>query len=72
MEKIKLEQFKNGMTVKDLKRIVKDIPENNYYGYPYEVWIGNINGTSNVVHEICPLNPDKHGSDIILKCLGEI
>jgi len=72
MNMFDLERFDNGMTVADLKRIVKDLPEHDEYGDPFEVWIGNTSGTSNIVHGICPLNPDENGSDIILECLGEI
>lgn len=31
--------YKKGMTVKDLKDLIKDWPEENHIGEPTEVWI---------------------------------
>lgn len=53
----------NGVTIKQLKELVKDLPEIDESGNDYEVWIGDDNeGTSNAVKSIWPLN----GGDIIL------
>lgn len=32
-------EFKNGLTVKELKEIIKDWPDKNRYDEPNEVWI---------------------------------
>lgn len=48
--------FLEGMTVKELKEIIKDWPEVNSEGEPTEVWVGNANGTSNPVYSAASLN----------------
>jgi hypothetical protein len=54
----------NGITIKELKEIVKDLPEvDEYNGEDYEVWMDDGNGYSNVVTSIYRLNQ----GDIILK-----
>ena len=52
----KILRNENGITVAELKALVKDLPETDEFGDPYEVWIGNEQGTSNVAKEIWPLN----------------
>lgn len=67
--------YSNGLTVKELKDIVKDWPECNEYGDPCEVWIGDsTTGFSNQVKEVIPLNkrefdeePDKFYADLLLE-----
>lgn len=50
-------RFKYGLTVKELKDIIKEWPEKNEYtGEDCEVWIGTNGGLSNIVTEVCPLN----------------
>lgn len=49
-------QFPDGMTVKELKEIIKDWPEVDDNGEPTEVWIGARDGTSNQVQSVCSLN----------------
>jgi len=61
--------FENGLTIAELKEYVKDLPEYDDNGEPFEVWLGNDKGTSNVCAEIFPLNKKKSGSDIIMDCL---
>ena len=54
---------KNGITIKQLKELVKDLPETNKNGDDYEVWIGADNNLSNVAKQIWPLND----GDIIIE-----
>lgn len=49
-------RFENGLTVRELKEIVKDWPEEDVLGNPCEVWIGDGQGLSNQVREVSPLN----------------
>jgi len=66
--RLKTKCFPNGMTVKELKEIVKNLPEKNKRtGEDYGVWIGTREDTSNEVKEICPLNFCDGGSDIIFE-----
>ena len=51
----KMISFKNGMTVRDLKQIITDWPEEDEFGNPTEVWIGH-NNLSDQVTVIVPLN----------------
>ena len=51
-----IEQFTKGLTVRDLKRIIKDWPEEDENGELTEVWVGNLDGFSNVVIELSSLN----------------
>jgi hypothetical protein len=55
-----------GITIAELKAVVKDLPETDEYGDPYEVWIGNEQGTSNVAKSIWPLNKGERGQDILI------
>jgi len=58
----------NGITIKQLKDLVKDLPEKNINGEDYEVWIESDDGShSNVAKEIWPLNKREEGQDIIIK-----
>lgn len=47
---------KNGITIKQIKDLVKDLPETDYFGNDYEVWIVTENGLSSRVTEIMQLN----------------
>lgn len=49
-------EFKNGMSVKELKELVKDWPEVNRDGDPTEVWIDDGRGLTNIVMDFSPLN----------------
>lgn len=57
---------KNGITVRQLKKLVKDLPETNDNGEEFEVWIGAKGNTSNVCKSAYPLNEREDGSDLIL------
>ena len=48
--------FPNGMTVAELKAMVRGWPETDEYGEPCEVWLGDSNGLSNQVIAATPLN----------------
>lgn len=48
--------YSNGMTVRDLKELIKDWPEENNYGELTEVWLGDGNMHSNQVVRHSPLN----------------
>jgi hypothetical protein len=50
----------NGITVKELKEFIKDWPEVDDNGDPYEVWFQTGRGLSSVCTEVCKLN----GGDI--------
>jgi hypothetical protein len=66
MGKLLLREFHNGMTVAELKEALHGIPELNENGDPYEVWIGLGDGLSSPAIEICPLNSEEVGSDVLL------
>ena len=53
---------RNGITVRQLKEYIKNLPEVDDMGEDYEVWISTGGGLSNVAKEICRLNK----GDIIL------
>lgn len=59
--------FPNGLTVKELKKIINAWPDTDIDGQPYEVWVGKKDDMlSNVIVELWPLNKDGNGSDILL------
>lgn len=60
-------EFKKGLTIRELKEAIKDWPEENKYGEPYEVWIETGYGMSSIVTRIVPLNKREDGADIILE-----
>jgi hypothetical protein len=49
---------KTGITIKELKELVKELPEKDGNGDDYEVWVENTgdDGLSNVVKTIWKLN----------------
>lgn len=57
---------KNGITVRQLKELVKDLPEANDDGEEFELWIETHGGLSNVCKNISPLNKREAGQDIML------
>lgn len=60
-------EFENGLTVKELKEIIKDWPEVRADGTPTEVWLSNAVGVSNIAIEVSDLNlDDELVGDIIL------
>lgn len=59
--------FDEGITVKELKEIIKDWPETRADGTPTEVWLSNAAGVSNPAVELSTLNVDENEAcDIIL------
>lgn len=50
----------NGLTIKELKDILKDLPENDKTGEPYEVWMMTNRGLSSPIS----------GSDILFGVEG--
>lgn len=58
-----IKMFKNGATVKDLKKFLEKIPDLDGNGDPSEVWIGDGSGLTNQVKELSTLN----FSDILLE-----
>lgn len=56
--------FKNGLTVRELKEIVKEWPDlNPATGEECEVWIGDKEGTSSQCHSVWPLNIRDHDGE---------
>lgn len=49
---------KNGITIKELKELVKDLPEQDENGEDFELWVMNTDGSSlsNVAKSIMQLN----------------
>jgi 6-phosphogluconate dehydrogenase len=58
--------FPSGMTVKDLKELLKDWPENDSSGKPCEVWIG-ANGASHQAHNVYALKKGGEVADMLLE-----
>jgi hypothetical protein len=57
----------NGLTVRQLKELIKDWPETYDNGEETEVWIEFAGGLSNQVKEVWPLNVRDNGvADIML------
>ena len=54
--KLKLQDFPNGLTVRELKKIVADWPEENVLGDLTTVWVDNSEGLSSEVRSVWPLN----------------
>jgi hypothetical protein len=57
-----IKEFEMGMTVRDLKELIKDWPETDKYGEPAEVWVETTPGLSSPVRLATTLN----GTDILL------
>lgn len=68
-----MREFRNGMTVRELKEMVKDWPETNLWGEDCEVWVETGHASSSPVTRAGALNlreDDEDGSvsaDIIFK-----
>lgn len=68
---VPMARYENGLTVAQLKAIIKDWPEtNDETGEPNEVWLGDGRGLSNQAREVSPLNwrasDKKDWADLIL------
>jgi|AGFS01.1.fsa_nt_gi hypothetical protein len=62
-----IKEFENGMTVRELKELIKDWPEERADGTPTEVWLGDAAGYSNAAIEISTLNLDENDcSDVLI------
>lgn len=60
-------EFENGLTVAELKEIIKDWPETRADGTPTEVWLCDAAGVSNIAIEVSDLNlDDENVGDIII------
>ena len=57
---MKNQLFENGLTVAELKELIKDWPETNEDGDPTEVWVDNLQGFTNQAKSVSPLNKRKH------------
>ena len=55
-------EFPGGMTVADLKSMIRDWPETDEYGDPCEVWLCSGDGISNQAKLASPLNM-RHSDD---------
>lgn len=58
-----LSSFPDGMTVAQLKAIVRDWPETDEYGDPCEVWVCDGKGLSNQARMATPLNMRRSKDD---------
>ena len=63
---MQINNFPNGLTVKELKAIVKDWAETDENGDPTEVWIETGRCLSSVVTEVGHLNMSENSADLIL------
>lgn len=64
----------NGVTVRELKDILSQLPDTDENGEPYTIWIGNGNGMSNQVALVLALDKKQNGCDVLLESntrLGE-
>jgi hypothetical protein len=67
----------NGITVRKLKQLIADWPEEDQYGDETEVWIQTGDHHSNQLVELCPLNhrideAGKEWSDIMLSSSAQL
>ncbi len=51
-----VQHFHNGLTVRELKALIKDWPEEDIFGNESEVWIETEEGVSNIVKSVYPFN----------------
>lgn len=51
-----VQYFPKGLTVRELKEMIKDWPEEDEFGNESEVWIETSDGLSNLVTSVWPLN----------------
>lgn len=55
----------NGLTVKQLKELIKDWPEEDEYGELTEVWLEDMSGTTQA-REVWPLNSRENSADLLI------
>lgn len=58
-------KYPEGLTVRELKLLVANLPEVDAYGDEYEVWLDHGDGTSSGVKAVWPLNVRNDGCDIL-------
>jgi hypothetical protein len=63
---VDMQFFEKGMTICELKTIVKNLPEIGADGEPLEVWIETGHDLSSIVTSICTLNRRNERYDILL------
>lgn len=65
-----IKHFSDGMTVRDLKAVVRDWPEEGPNGEPCEVWMLTGPTTSSPATKVIPLNmgDDAQSADLLLGC----
>ena len=57
MKRLELREYPNGLTVCELKKLLKDVPEvDSHTGGAYEVWMMTGRGLSSPVKRVIPLN----------------
>ena len=56
---------KNGVTIKELKKLIMCLPETDEYGNEFTVWYENQRGLTDIVTEVWALNKSKDGCDIL-------
>ena len=61
---LQIQEFPNGMSVKDLKKLVANLPEVNESGEDNEAWMMTGNGTTSQIANVSPLNR----GDILFGC----
>jgi hypothetical protein len=64
---VRVFNFKNGMTVRDLRNVLSHWPDKDENGEEYQVWIETGWCLTSQVKEIWPLNVDKVGADMELR-----
>lgn len=57
-----IKEFKNGLTVSELKELIADWPEVREDGTPTEVILGDGNGYGNAATEVSTVDMDEDGS----------
>ena len=57
----------DALTLKQLKEILRVLPDTNEYGEDFEVWMSVGNNLSNPVKSVWSLNLRNDGCDIILE-----
>lgn len=64
---MKMKEFPNGLTVRELKEVLADWPDTDDAGNELEVWFENERtSNSEQVNEIWPLNISAGGADLLL------
>lgn len=69
VKKISLKSYPCGMSVKELKELIKDWPDEYESGEPTAVWIGTGQNRSSVVTVVWPLNKIDDCAEILLSSI---